>query len=248
MAAEVSDDVIDLFAAIGRHDEIAAQIDKQFGGLMDLVSDSASYDMPGTLPPDVIQDIQRLDTPFRGFANTIGRIWRQSQRAVIGATHLSQYVGLSIEVVKEVIFHRQSRLHQAHDLTELCRWPIKTLSRKSWGIFNAEIRSEEPLPISNRNLSPLPPEHQPGSPRSLGPKSTQLRPLSQSRPPQSIPGVEMSLISKTTAGKNDAAGYFSFLWLLEIGIRQGQVKSTATNITAQKRSWNSIRSWLKPQT
>jgi len=40
------------------------------GGLMDLVSDSASYDMPGTLPPDVIQDIQRLDTPFRGFANT----------------------------------------------------------------------------------------------------------------------------------------------------------------------------------
>ena len=131
MAAEVSDEVIDLFAAIGRHDEIAAQIDKQFGGLMDLVSDSASYDMPGTLPPDVIQDIQRLDTPFRGFANTNGRIWRKSQRAVIGPTHLSQYVGLSIEVVKEVIFHRQSRLHQAHDLTELCRWPIKTLSRKS---------------------------------------------------------------------------------------------------------------------
>ena len=68
MAAEVPDDVVQLFAAIGRHDEIVAEIERQFGGLMDVVSDSASYDMPGTLPPDVIQDIQTLETPFKAFS------------------------------------------------------------------------------------------------------------------------------------------------------------------------------------
>jgi probable F420-dependent oxidoreductase len=67
MPAEVSDDVVNLFTAIGRHDQIAAEIDRQFGGLMDVVSDSASYDRPGRLPSDVIQDIQRLETPFKMF-------------------------------------------------------------------------------------------------------------------------------------------------------------------------------------
>ena len=67
MAAEVSDEVVGLFAAIGSHDQIAAEVRKQFGGLMDAVSDSASYDMPGSLPPDAIQDIQRIETPFEGF-------------------------------------------------------------------------------------------------------------------------------------------------------------------------------------
>ena len=69
MAAEVPDEVVELFTAIGRHDEIVTAIEEQFGGLMDLVSDSASYDKPGNLPPDVIQDIQRLDMPFRQFAS-----------------------------------------------------------------------------------------------------------------------------------------------------------------------------------
>ena len=56
-----------MIAAIGRHDEIVTAIERQFGGLMDVVSDSASYDKPGTLPPGVIQDVQRLEIPFTGF-------------------------------------------------------------------------------------------------------------------------------------------------------------------------------------
>lgn len=67
MTAEISDDVIELFAAIGRHDQLVNEIEKQFGGLMDVVADSASYDMPGRLPADVIQDIQTIKTPFNGF-------------------------------------------------------------------------------------------------------------------------------------------------------------------------------------
>ncbi len=67
MPGEVSDDVVRLFAAVGRHDEIAGAITERFGGFTDSVSDSASYDKPGALPPDVIQDIQRIDTAFKGF-------------------------------------------------------------------------------------------------------------------------------------------------------------------------------------
>ncbi len=69
MSAEVSDDVVRLFAAVGRHDEIVSAIAGHFGGFTDIVSDSASYDRPGALPPDVIQDIQRIKTPFQGFAS-----------------------------------------------------------------------------------------------------------------------------------------------------------------------------------
>jgi probable F420-dependent oxidoreductase len=69
MPAEVSDEVLQLFAAIGRHDQIVAEIESQFGGLVDSLMDSASYDMPGNLPPDVIQDIQALPTRFNGFSS-----------------------------------------------------------------------------------------------------------------------------------------------------------------------------------
>ena len=68
MPAQVTDDVLQLFAAIGRHDQIVAEIDKHFGGLVDVVADSASYDMPGELPADLIQDIRKIATPFTGFA------------------------------------------------------------------------------------------------------------------------------------------------------------------------------------
>jgi hypothetical protein len=68
MPDEVSDEVVDLFAAVGRHDQIVTAIARQFGGLMDVAVDSASYDMPGTLSPGVIQDIQKIDTQFEGFA------------------------------------------------------------------------------------------------------------------------------------------------------------------------------------
>ena len=66
MPAEISDDVVQLFCAIGRHDQIVAEVEQQFGGTVDVVADSASYDMPGTLPPEVIRDIQAIDSPCTG--------------------------------------------------------------------------------------------------------------------------------------------------------------------------------------
>lgn len=68
MPAVVSDDMLQLFCAIGRHEQITAEIEKQFAGLADAVSDSASYDMPGQLPADVIAAIQAIPAQHPGFS------------------------------------------------------------------------------------------------------------------------------------------------------------------------------------
>ena len=68
MAAEIPDDVVHLFAAIGRHDEIVEAIEARFAGLVDSVAittdDSGEEQL---LPPDLIQDIRRIPTRFEGF-------------------------------------------------------------------------------------------------------------------------------------------------------------------------------------
>jgi probable F420-dependent oxidoreductase len=67
MAAEVSDDVLRLFAAIGRHDEIAARIEQRFGGFTDTIYASTSSQVRADLPPDLIADIRRIPAAFAGF-------------------------------------------------------------------------------------------------------------------------------------------------------------------------------------
>jgi len=67
MAAEVPDEVVHLFAAVGQHSEIAAAIEQRFGGISDAISETLPVaDKPG-LPSGLIQDIQRLETPFKTF-------------------------------------------------------------------------------------------------------------------------------------------------------------------------------------
>ena len=68
MAKEVPDDVVHLFAAVGRHDQIAGIIEKRFGGLVDSLFASANSSVPGDLPPDLIQDIRRIPVAFKRFA------------------------------------------------------------------------------------------------------------------------------------------------------------------------------------
>ena len=68
IAAEIEDDTLRLFAAVGRHDELAAAVEQRFGGATDAVYSSLSMDMRPVLPPDLIQDIRRLPTAFEGYA------------------------------------------------------------------------------------------------------------------------------------------------------------------------------------
>jgi probable F420-dependent oxidoreductase len=65
MASQISDDVVRQFAAVGRHDEIATAIEERFGGLTDAIGASASPEVPADLPREIIQDIQRIATPYK---------------------------------------------------------------------------------------------------------------------------------------------------------------------------------------
>ena len=65
MAKEVSDDVVHLFAAVGRHDQIARAIEARFGGLVDSISASANSSKPSDMPPDLLQDLARIPTAYR---------------------------------------------------------------------------------------------------------------------------------------------------------------------------------------
>ena len=67
MPPAISDDVVQLFAAIGRHDEIAGRIEERFGGISDAIFASTATAIQPDLPPDLIADIQRIPTDFQGF-------------------------------------------------------------------------------------------------------------------------------------------------------------------------------------
>ena len=64
LATEIPDDLLTLFCAVGRHDEIVAAIKARFGGASDVISTGLDED----IPPDLIQDLQRIKSPFTGFA------------------------------------------------------------------------------------------------------------------------------------------------------------------------------------
>ena len=65
IAGEVSDDVVHLFSAVGRHDQLEKAVTARFGGQVDAVSASASSSKPSDLPPGLIQDLQRIPTRYR---------------------------------------------------------------------------------------------------------------------------------------------------------------------------------------
>ena len=69
MANEISDDVLALFAVIGRHDEIAGAVAARFAGLSDAVYASTAPDLGADMPPGLIADIQRLPTAFHEFGD-----------------------------------------------------------------------------------------------------------------------------------------------------------------------------------
>ena len=63
MAAEISDDVVHLFAAVGTHAEIALAVERRFGGLSDAISLAGN----ASLPPDLLADLKRIPARFEGF-------------------------------------------------------------------------------------------------------------------------------------------------------------------------------------
>jgi alkanesulfonate monooxygenase SsuD/methylene tetrahydromethanopterin reductase-like flavin-dependent oxidoreductase (luciferase family) len=67
MTASIPDDVVHLFTAVGTHREIAASIERRFGGISDVVNVGANAPGKLELPPDVLQDIRRIPARFQGY-------------------------------------------------------------------------------------------------------------------------------------------------------------------------------------
>jgi probable F420-dependent oxidoreductase len=67
MAAQVSDEVVHTFAAVGTYRDIGAAIEKRFGGLSDAIAISFPDGTPAGTVREVVQDVQRIPQRFRAF-------------------------------------------------------------------------------------------------------------------------------------------------------------------------------------
>ena len=67
MAAEVPDEVVHMFAACGRYDEIARAIEMRFGGLAEAIEIDFPAGAPAGLQRELLADIRRIPHTFQGF-------------------------------------------------------------------------------------------------------------------------------------------------------------------------------------
>jgi hypothetical protein len=67
MAAEVSDDVVELFTAIGTYREIAAAIEHRFGGLSDALNVGGTALSSTGIPSDLLADINLIQAWSTGY-------------------------------------------------------------------------------------------------------------------------------------------------------------------------------------
>jgi probable F420-dependent oxidoreductase len=67
MAAQVPDDVLDLFVARATYDDLPAAIEKRYGGIVDTVSIDFAPGTTATIRRNTIAAIQRIPSQFRGF-------------------------------------------------------------------------------------------------------------------------------------------------------------------------------------
>lgn len=67
IAAEISDDVVHLFAAVGRYDQLADALANRYGGATDVVLANNSTDTQTAIPRDVMEDIHAIPTVFENF-------------------------------------------------------------------------------------------------------------------------------------------------------------------------------------
>ena len=67
MGAEVSDDVVRIFAACGTYGELPRAIDQRFGGVADSIDIHFPTSAPAGLQRELVNDIQRIPHTFAGF-------------------------------------------------------------------------------------------------------------------------------------------------------------------------------------
>jgi hypothetical protein len=68
MGAEISDDVVRIFAACGTYDKLPRAIEERFGGAADSVDIHFPQAAPSGLVRELVTDIKRIPHVFKGFA------------------------------------------------------------------------------------------------------------------------------------------------------------------------------------
>jgi len=67
MPAQITNDVVRIFAACGTYDEIAAAIEARYGGLADAIELNFPAGTPAGLQRELLSDIHRIPHRFEGF-------------------------------------------------------------------------------------------------------------------------------------------------------------------------------------
>jgi hypothetical protein len=74
MAAQVPDDVLRLFAAIGTYEDLPARIAERFGGLVDSVAIDAGEGADPAVVRRLVQAVRAIPGRFEGFATSWDRM------------------------------------------------------------------------------------------------------------------------------------------------------------------------------
>jgi hypothetical protein len=67
MAAEVTNDVVRIFAACGTYDEIVRAVEARFGGLADAIEVNFPAGTPAGLQRELLTEIRQIPHIFEGF-------------------------------------------------------------------------------------------------------------------------------------------------------------------------------------
>ena len=70
MAAEVSDEVIETFTAIGTFDRLVPALSEQFGGISDALAIDFGDSTPDGLVRELLTDVRKIPTPFRDYTDS----------------------------------------------------------------------------------------------------------------------------------------------------------------------------------
>jgi hypothetical protein len=67
LAAQVPDDVLDLFAAVGTFDELAEKVPARFGGISDTIGLEVSPQSNAAAVSALVEKLQAIPSRFTGF-------------------------------------------------------------------------------------------------------------------------------------------------------------------------------------
>jgi hypothetical protein len=92
LAAQIPDDVLDLFAAVGTFDELPKKVAARFGGISDTISVGFSLQSDAAAVSALVQKLQAIPGRFKGFSHD-WQLLRDHERGRLAPLALLAYGG-----------------------------------------------------------------------------------------------------------------------------------------------------------